>query len=67
MFMRNRYKAGRSDTGILCEMKSQEGDERPEAYNDEEWQTGNTRRMPQLGCQDVWNWEGITIIVCVRH
>jgi hypothetical protein len=41
-------------------MPSQERDEGPQEYNDEEWQTSHSRRMPNLWHQDVQNRKGLT-------
>jgi hypothetical protein len=40
-------------------MPSQERNEGPQEYNHEEWQTGNSRRMPNLWHQDVQDRKGL--------
>jgi hypothetical protein len=40
-------------------MPSQEGDEKRQGYYYEEWEAGDSRRLPFLRHQDVPNWKGI--------
>ena len=40
---------------ILCEMQNQEGDERRQGHNNEERETGNSRRVPSVWHKDVPN------------
>ena len=60
IFIRN---GGESNASILHEVPSQEGNERCEGDNHEEWQACNSRDMSFLWYKDVQNWKGITLIL----
>ena len=46
--MIHTHKGGKFNASILCEMSSQKRDEGCQKYNYEEWQAGDSRRVPQM-------------------
>jgi hypothetical protein len=42
-----------TNASILYEMSYQEGNERHQGYNNEEWEAGNSRRVPRMRDKDV--------------
>jgi hypothetical protein len=55
LFITNTLKEGGNHASLLCEMPHQERNEEPQSHYYEEWQTGNTGRLPGLRHQDVQN------------
>ena len=50
-------KEADNGTGILYEVQSQKGDERPQEHNHEEREAGDSRNVPFMRHQDVQNRE----------
>jgi len=45
------------DASLLCEVPCQEGNERCQEHNYEEWQASNPGCMPDLWHENVQNWK----------
>jgi hypothetical protein len=52
-----KNEGGDPYASILREMPRQEGDQERQIDHDEEWQAGNSRRLPCLRHQDVPDWQ----------
>jgi len=59
-------KGGRANASILCEVPHQEGNERRQGYHHEEWQAGDSRRVPCMRDQDVQNRQELALLPTPR-
>ena len=56
-----------ANASILYEMPHEEGNERPQKHNHEEWQTGNSGYMLHMRHKDVQNWKELNLDIKVSR
>ena len=52
---------GGAHASLLCEVSIQKGDERRQGHQNEEWQAGDPRHLPDLRDEDVQDWESLEL------